>query len=738
MNEDWHGFWTQAISDSPQLVFVLDRQRRVVAVSAALAKALGREPSALVGCNCAGLMHKGGMPAECPLRDLLLDGGVHYAEVRSDALGRDLFIVAMPLLDGDRNIVGALHTAIDITERKRAEAELRTSEARYARAQEVGHVGSWEYDPRTAEFWGSAEARRIYGFGPEPQSFSTDEVEETTPERARVHQALVDLIDSGKEFDLQYEIIPKGSHESRIVSSVAEVQRDEQGDALVVSGVIQDVTERVRAAEALRESAQRYRSLFEDSPVAMWEDDYSAVKTHLEELAAGGIDDVIAHLLAHPEEYARCVELSRTLDANKAAVRLFKAESREELLARNADLYGSGTDRGIDRFWAAMLAGERSATFEEANLTLRGKEIQVLETCTVVPGHEQTFDRVYIADVDITERTRQAATLRESEQLLKQSQQAARVGHYVYDIPAGTWTSSATLDEIFGIGDAYARSVDGWLAIVHPDQRTEMSDYLREHVLRDRLPFDREYRIVRVADGVERWVHGLGTLEMDGGGGVARMFGVIQDVTERRLADDAVRGYAARLRRIVEGAVEAMGHLVETRDPYTAGHERRVAELAAAIAAELGMSAEGLEGLRLAALIHDVGKIAVPAEILAKPGRLSEVEFSLIKQHARTGFEIIEPIDLAGPAAQIVLQHHERLDGSGYPQGLSGRDILFEARIVAVADVVEAMSSHRPYRPALGTDVALAEIRDKSGLAYDPDVAQACLRVFASGFAFTD
>ncbi len=738
MNEDWREFWARAISDSSQLVFVLDRERRVVAVSESLAKALGREPADLVGTSCAALMHTGAVPTECPLGDLLVDGGVHYAEVRSDALGCDLFITAMPLQDGDGNVAGAVHTAIDISERKRAEAELRRSEARYARAEEVGHVGSWEYDPRTTEFWGSAEARRIYGFGPEPKTFSTDEVEETTPEREKVHQALVELIHEGKEFDLQYEIVPKGSHEPRIVSSVAEVRRDEQGAPLVVSGVIQDVTERVRAEEALRESERRYRSLFEDSPVPMWEQDDSSVKTHLEGLAAGGVVDVIAHLLADPREYARCVELSRTLDANKAAVRLFEAESREGLLACNADLYRRDTDRGIYRFWAAMLAGERSATFEEANLTLHGKEIQVLETCTVVPGHEQTFDRVYIADIDITERTRQAATLRESEQLLKQSQQAARVGHYVYHIPAGTWTSSATLDEIFGIDDAYVRSVDGWLSIVHPDHRTEMSDYLRGHVLRDRLPFDREYRIVRVGDGVERWVHGLGTLEIDDDGGVTRMFGVIQDITERRLADDAVRDYAERLRHTVEGAVQAMGHLVETRDPYTAGHERRVAELAAAIAAELGMPAEELEGLRLAALIHDVGKIAVPAEILAKPGRLSEVEFSLIKQHARTGFEIIEPIDLAGPAAQIVLQHHERLDGSGYPQGLSGKDILPEASIVAVADVVEAMSSHRPYRPALGTEAALAEIRENSGRMYDPEVTEACRRVFASGFAFTD
>jgi PAS domain S-box-containing protein/putative nucleotidyltransferase with HDIG domain len=210
------------------------------------------------------------------------------------------------------------------------------------------------------------------------------------------------------------------------------------------------------------------------------------------------------------------------------------------------------------------------------------------------------------------------------------------------------------------------------------------------------------------------------------------------DITERKRAEEDVRRQAEQLRRTVEGAVLAMSHVVETRDPYTAGHERRVAELATAIAEDMGMDGEELDALRHAGLIHDVGKIAVPAEILAKPGRLSEVEFNLIKQHPASGFDILAAIDFGRPVAEIVLQHHERLDGSGYPRGLSGADILPEARILAVADVVEAMSSHRPYRAALGMEAALAEIREHAGVKYDADVAAACVRlVEEQGFQFT-
>jgi putative nucleotidyltransferase with HDIG domain len=222
------------------------------------------------------------------------------------------------------------------------------------------------------------------------------------------------------------------------------------------------------------------------------------------------------------------------------------------------------------------------------------------------------------------------------------------------------------------------------------------------------------------------------------GGRTIGVASLIQDVTEQVEAQEEVRRQAEQLRRTVEGAVLAMSHVVETRDPYTAGHERRVAELATAIAGEMGMDGEELDALRHAGLIHDIGKIAVPAEILAKPGRLSEVEFNLIKQHPASGFDILEVIDFGRPVAEIVLQHHERLDGSGYPRGLSGEDILPEARILAVADVVEAMSSHRPYRAALGMEAALAEIREPAGVKYDADVVAACVRlVEEQGFQFT-
>lgn len=187
---------------------------------------------------------------------------------------------------------------------------------------------------------------------------------------------------------------------------------------------------------------------------------------------------------------------------------------------------------------------------------------------------------------------------------------------------------------------------------------------------------------------------------------------------------------AANLRRALEQAIAAIALTLEKRDPYTAGHQQRVAEIAAAIAAEMGLPPEQIEGLRFGALIHDIGKIAVPAEILSRPGRLSELEFGLIKAHSEAGHDILKDIPFPWPVAQMVHQHHERLDGSGYPLGLKGEEIMLEARILAVADVVEAMAAHRPYRAALGMEAALKELERGRCALYDPDAVDASLRIY--------
>ena len=186
----------------------------------------------------------------------------------------------------------------------------------------------------------------------------------------------------------------------------------------------------------------------------------------------------------------------------------------------------------------------------------------------------------------------------------------------------------------------------------------------------------------------------------------------------------------AKLKRLVAGIVKAMSIAVEKRDLYTAGHQMRVAVLAKMIAMEMKLPEDKAEGVYMAGVIHDIGKISVPAEILSKPGRLSEEEYGLVKKHPRTGYEILRKIEFPWPIADIVLQHHERFDGSGYPQGLSGDDILVEARILGVADTVEAMASHRAFRPALGFDKAMEEISKNKGKLYDPVVVDACLALF--------
>jgi putative nucleotidyltransferase with HDIG domain len=211
------------------------------------------------------------------------------------------------------------------------------------------------------------------------------------------------------------------------------------------------------------------------------------------------------------------------------------------------------------------------------------------------------------------------------------------------------------------------------------------------------------------------------------------------DITDRKEAENAIKTSNERLRQILDGTVHALAITAEKKDPSTAGHQARVAQLATAIAEEMGMGKDMVEGIRVAGMLHDIGKISIPAEILSKPGRLNEMEMSIIRMHCQESYDILRTIDFPWPVAEIALQHHERMNGTGYPSGITGEKIITEARIMAVADVVEAMISHRSYRPSLAIPKAIDEIRRNRGVLYDLQVVDICCRLFSEkGFVFEE
>lgn len=424
------------------------------------------------------------------------------------------------------------------------------------------------------------------------------------------------------------------------------------------------------------------------------------------------------------------IEDGSVVYANEAACAMLGSPHERVMGARVWELYPRA---GLAR-WGHMWQEVRSRGRLEREVALTVPSGKMI--LHVSAGHLEREDGEFLVAYarDITERRRAEEAARESREMYERIVENASEGVWVADADYTLTFANEQMATMLGYGqdEIVGCCLDRF---VHPD---DLGEHVRQKVRRRGLRNDHYERRFLRKDGSVVWAMVSSTALLAADGGFAGSFGLLTDVTQLRTTADEARRTAERLQRTLEGSVLAMSSVVETRDPYTAGHERRVAELATAIAIELGWGGPELEGLRLAALIHDIGKIAVPAEILAKPGRLSRVELDLVEQHSRAGHDILRTIEFDRPIAEMVLQHHERLDGSGYPGGLSGEQILPEARVLAVADVVEAMSSHRPYRPALGTDAALGEVRAGSGTRYDADVAAACRRVVEErGFTFT-
>jgi PAS domain S-box-containing protein/putative nucleotidyltransferase with HDIG domain len=329
---------------------------------------------------------------------------------------------------------------------------------------------------------------------------------------------------------------------------------------------------------------------------------------------------------------------------------------------------------------------------------------------------------------DITERKLAEETLRRSEENLNLS--VGRVGTWNWDLVGDVLEWSPRAKAMFGLGEATEVTHASFLAALHPEDR-DAADAAIKSALAGKTDCDMEYRAVW-PDGTVRWIYDLGRAYEDASGTPVRMAGSMLDITERKLAEEILLETNERLEGILKSITTTMGRVVEVRDPYTQGHQIAVARIARLIAEEMGLPEDDVEGIEIAALVHDIGKLSVPAEILTKPRKLSDIEFALIKEHAQTGYEILKDIDFDWPVAEVVWQHHERMDGSGYPQGLKGEDISMPARILAVADVIEAMVSHRPYRAALGLEAAIEEITNNPD-KFDPQVTAACVRLQEEG-----
>ncbi|MFI5024699.1 MAG: PAS domain S-box protein, partial [Alphaproteobacteria bacterium] len=414
----------------------------------------------------------------------------------------------------------------------------------------------------------------------------------------------------------------------------------------------------------------------------------------------------------------------RLVEVNDAACQL-SGYSRDELLAMSiSDIDAAMSPEEISaRSQTIMRTG--SGRFESRHRRKDGAVLDVEVSVNYLPRHGGRF--VTFAR-DVTERkrmedalkdskrwveeelARRSAELNESEAKFRGLVEQSLVGIHIidgtnvlYTNPRGAEIFGYEVRELTGLSLKALVADEDWPAIERETRRLISGD----------VPVAKwEFR-GRRKDGREVTVGAQGMLTTTGG--KQSIIGVLQDITEKKQAEEQIKRYIAELENALMSTVEMAMTLGEMRDPYTVGHERRVAGIAAAIGAELGFDGDRQEGLRVAGYLHDIGKITIPTEILSKPGKLAAAEFALVKGHPQASYDIVKNVEFPWPVAQVALQHHERIDGSGYPQGLKGEAILFEARIMAVADVIEAMASHRPYRPGLGIDKALAEIERGRG-----------------------
>jgi PAS domain S-box-containing protein/putative nucleotidyltransferase with HDIG domain len=608
----------------------------------------------------------------------------------------------------DPKISGIVVNYRDISERREVEKAYRESESRYRLLVENVSDVIWSVNMRSKGVVFSPSVTRLLGYTlEEAQAIKMKEVVSPTsfPKAMMSFSNLLGKQGNGSDgrsssTQVEIELMRKDGSFVWVDISVT-LLRDGEGQPAELFGVIRDITQRKKVEEDLRTSEEYFRALIENA----W--------------------DAIAIVNAE----------GIMLYESPSSARILGYEP-EEIVGKNlAEFVRPDDIAAIADTFRRFRTEPGSIVMVDAGFTHKDGHYIECEGTLQNFLHDPKINGIVANYRDVTDRRRAEEAIRSSEERFRNLVEAT--SDWVWEVDRnGIYTyASPNVRDVMGhdVGEVIGKSISDFMPA---REASRFSRIFKAHAAKkDPFTFVESSRLHK--DGRVIVMETSGVPFLDDDGTLLGYRGIGRDITNRKKVEKDLENSLKKVEKTMEAAIQAISYTMETRDPYTTGHQRRVTQLACAIAKEMGVAPWQIDGIRVAGLLHDIGKIAVPTEILSKPGKLSDIEFSMIKAHPKVGFDILKNVEFEWPIARIVVQHHERLDGSGYPFGLRGRDILQESRILAVADVVEAMSSHRPYRPALGIEKALAEVVRGDGTLYDSEVVRACARVIKErGFKF--
>jgi len=639
-------------------------------------------------------------------------------------------------------VIGVMH---DITERKKAEETVRKSELRLKEAQRISHVGNWEIDLTINRLSWSEETARILEINSNRSEASYEILIALVhpDDRAAMEAAYSNAVNSRVVYDDTHRLLMEDGR-IKYVHDRGEIHYNQAGVPLRMVGTTQDITELKEAESALQATRDFSQQLIDTS------------------------NSMIVGL-----------DLDGNVTSFNKAAEQITGYTYEELIGRNwfEVLVPRNLYPHVWKMFEQLPSGELLKNFENPIRTKTGEERYIVWQNSEVREQGRITGMVSFG-IDITERLRADEQIKVNEARLESLLKIARyratgtqefldyaldeaitltgskigyIYHYHEDTQEfvlNTWSrdvmKECTIQEPQTVYQLDKTGI--WGEAVRQRKAIVVNDFQAPHPLKKGYPEGHaglyKYLTIPVILGDKIVsVVGVANKETYYDESDVRQLTLLMDsvwkILQQKEAEENLEKSYESLQRTLTETISSMAKIVEMRDPYTAGHQIRVANLAAAIAEEMQLPRDKVSYIKLAATVHDIGKLYVPAEILSKPGKLSELEIRIIRTHAQGSYDILAGIEFPWPIADIVVQHHERLDGSGYPRGLLGEQILNEARILAVADVVEAMQSYRPYRPGLGIDKALDEIDRNKGIQFDPDAVEACIRLFREkGFKF--